>query len=77
LQQITIGDAMCRQPGTARTTAMATEKIRIEQHSFMGSLWFGGWLFTLGYLQLTFWKGLLALVLWPYYIGVAFSPLLR
>ncbi len=38
---------------------MTTEKIRIEQHSFMGSLWFGGWLFTIGFLQLTFWKGVL------------------
>ena len=54
---------------------MPTERIRIEQHSFMGSLWFAGWLFTLGYLQLTFWKGLLALVVWPYYLGVWFSRL--
>jgi hypothetical protein len=54
---------------------MATERIRIEQHSFMGSLWFGGWLFTLGYLQLTFWKGLVGLVIWPYYLGVTFSRL--
>ena len=41
------------------------EKIKIEQHSFMGMLWFGTWLFTIGFLQLTFWKGFLAIVLWP------------
>ena len=23
------------------------ERIRIEQHSFMGTVWFAGWLFTL------------------------------
>jgi hypothetical protein len=46
------------------------EKIRIEQHSFMGTLWFGGWLFTIGFLQLTVVRGVLALVLWPYYLGV-------
>jgi hypothetical protein len=45
------------------------EKIKIEQHSVSGSLWFGGWLFTIGYLHLAFWKGVLAIVLWPYYIG--------
>jgi hypothetical protein len=45
------------------------EKIKIEQHSVSGALWFAGWLFTIGYLQLTFWKGVLAAVLWPYYIG--------
>ncbi len=49
------------------------ERIRIEQHSFMGSVWFAGWLFTIGFLHLTFWKGLLAIVLWPYYLGVTFS----
>jgi len=53
---------------------MSAEKIRIEQHSFMGSIWFAGWPFTLGYLQLTFWKGLLALIVWPYYVGARFSP---
>ena len=54
---------------------MATDRIRIEQHSFMGSVWFAGWLFTLGYLQLTFWKGLVGLVIWPYYLGVTLSRL--
>jgi hypothetical protein len=53
------------------------EKIQIEQHSFMGTAWLGGWLFTLGYLHLTFGRGLLALVLWPYYIGVALAAAAR
>jgi len=50
------------------------EKIRIEQHSFTGGVWVAGWLFTIGFLHLTFWKGVLAIVLWPYYIGVVVSP---
>ena len=45
------------------------EKIKIEQHSFTGSLWVVGWLFTIGFLRLTFWKGMLAVVVWPYYLG--------
>jgi hypothetical protein len=49
------------------------EKIRIEQHSVSGTLWFGGWLFTIGYLHLAFWKGLLAVLLWPYYLGLTFA----
>jgi hypothetical protein len=49
------------------------EKIKIEQHSFTGSLWFAGWLFSIGFLHLAFWRGVLAIVLWPYYIGVTFS----
>jgi len=49
------------------------EKIRIEQHTFSGTLWFAGWLFTIGYLHLTFWKGLLAVIVWPYYLGLVFA----
>ena len=46
------------------------EKIKIEQHSSIGLLWIAGWLFTIGYLQLSFWEGALALVIWPYNLGV-------
>jgi hypothetical protein len=53
------------------------EKIRIEQHSIVGCLWFGAWLFTIGFLHLTFWKGFLAILLWPYFLGAHFSSLLR
>ena len=51
------------------------EKIRIEQHSFSGALWFIGWLFTIGYLHLQFWQGVFAVLIWPYYIGVHFGGL--
>jgi len=40
--------------------------------TLMGPLWFIGWLFTIGYLKLAFWKGVLALIVWPYYLGVFF-----
>jgi hypothetical protein len=53
------------------TRGSDVEKIRIEQHTTSGSLWFAGWLFTIGYLHLPFWKGAVAIVLWPYYIGAA------
>ncbi len=45
------------------------QKIQIQQHTFMGSVWFAAWLFTIGYLHLSFWRGVLAIILWPYYIG--------
>jgi hypothetical protein len=50
------------------------QKVRIE--GVMGTIWAGAWLFTIGYLHLPFfWKGVLAFVLWPYYLGLALSPL--
>lgn len=53
-----------------------TERIRIEQHSVAGTLWFASWLFTIGFLDLSFWRGVWAILLWPYYLGVTFSALL-
>ena len=48
---------------------MDRQRIRIEQHSGIGLLWIAGWLFTIGYLDLSFWRGVLAIILWPYFIG--------
>ena len=50
------------------------QKLRIEHHSLWGGLWFAGWLFTLGYLDLGLLRGVLAILLWPYYLGVAWAP---
>jgi len=47
--------------------------VNVKQHVSLGTLWFIGWLFTLGFLKLAFWKGVLALVVWPYYLGAFFS----
>jgi len=49
------------------------EKIKVENHSLSGGVWIIGWLFTIGFLKLAFWKGVLALLLWPYFLGLAFS----
>jgi len=49
------------------------EKIKIENHTFSGGLWIAGWLFSIGYLQMSFWQGVLAIILWPYYLGVSLS----
>ena len=32
------------------------ERMRVEQHTFLGGLWFAGWLFTIGFLHLDFWR---------------------
>ena len=53
------------------------EKIRVEHHSIAGTVWFAAWLFTIGFLKLHFWKGVLAILLWPYYLGTGFSGFLQ
>ena len=43
---------------------------RVESGSFAGTIWFIGWLFTLAFAHLIWWKALLAIVIWPYYLGL-------
>jgi uncharacterized membrane protein len=49
------------------------QKIKVENHMFSGGLWIVGWLFTIGYLHLGFWQGVLAIIIWPYFLGSALS----
>ena len=48
---------------------MADRSIQVHNTLSLGGLWFAGWLFTIGYLKLDFWMGLLGLIIWPYFIG--------
>jgi hypothetical protein len=50
------------------------DRVRVTQNISLGTLWFVGWLFTIGYLKLGFWWGLLGLIVWPYYLGSHFAP---
>ena len=50
---------------------------KYEQHTFNGAVWLAAWLFTIGFLHLTFWKAVFAIVVWPYCLGAHFSPLAR
>jgi len=52
---------------------MGKDRIKIENSMFGGAFWFVCWLFTIGFLHLTFWKGVLAIIVWPYFLGVHFA----
>lgn len=45
-------------------------------HSCGGGIWIAAWMFIIGFLHLTFWQGVLAVVIWPYYLGTTLSPVL-
>ena len=53
------------------------QRVRIEGPPCLGLAWIGAWLFTVGFLHLGFWKGVLAIPLWAYYLGLHFSPAAR
>jgi hypothetical protein len=44
---------------------------RIDVGGLVGPLWFAGWLFTIGYLHLHLVRALIALLVWPYFLGTA------
>jgi len=50
---------------------MAQESKHGGTAGLAGVIWFIGWLFTIGYANLVWWKILLGIVIWPYYLGVA------
>jgi len=35
------------------------------------AFWFAGWLFTIAFAELVWWKIILGIVVWPYFLGVA------
>lgn len=50
---------------------------KVENSSTLGGVWIVGWLFTLGFLKLSFFKGILAIFVWPYYLGDYFSAMIK
>ena len=36
-----------------------------------GILWTVGWMFTIAFAKLIWWKALLAIVIWPWYLALA------
>ncbi len=47
-----------------------TDKINVNVQC-TGPLWFIGWLFTLALAKLTLLEALFAILIWPWYLGVA------
>jgi len=35
-----------------------------------GAFWFAGWLFTIAFSNLIWWKAILGIIIWPYFLGL-------
>jgi len=53
--------------GTGRSRKM--EKRRGAWGAGAGVIWFIGWLFTIGFANLIWWKIILGIVVWPLFLG--------
>jgi len=61
-----------RAPGSSDGGDFMGDKQNVRVDTGFGIVWFIGWLFTIGYLKLQFWTGVLAMIIWPYYLGASF-----
>ncbi|MEJ0021692.1 MAG: hypothetical protein WDN47_03905 [Candidatus Doudnabacteria bacterium] len=52
-------------------------KVKVVEHGGKGVVWGIGWLFTIGFMHLMFWQGVLAVIIWPYYLGEAIRTLVH
>jgi hypothetical protein len=47
----------------------ANKTMKGTSGALSGTIWFIGWLFTIGYVHLIWWKIILGIVVWPFYLG--------
>jgi hypothetical protein len=57
------------QRTAAAENSAAPKKTVVHNTTHIAGFWFAGWLFAIGFCKLVWWKALLALVLWPYFLG--------
>jgi hypothetical protein len=58
-----------RKGGIAVAEGKKDRVVCSRSHGLEGSIWLIGWLFTIGYVKLSFWPGVLAIIIWPWYLG--------
>jgi hypothetical protein len=63
----------CLRRVAATVGVSMSERIKISQSLSLGGLWFTGWLFSIGFLKLGFFQGLIGLLVWPYFLGAHFA----
>jgi len=61
-----MADDMDTRKSASQTT------VRVETIGLGGGFWFAGWLFTIGFAHLDLIPSIVAVVAWPFYLGVAF-----
>ena len=58
------GRVPCQNITGTRTVEVEVQPERPEESS-----WFSGWLFSISFAHLVWWKIILGLVVWPYFLG--------
>ena len=54
-----------------------TQNIKVKAVSDSAPVWFIGWLFTIGFANLSVMQAIFAILLWPYYLGSVMFEVLQ
>jgi len=66
------GPLVAKSAGEEATMRQETTAVKVMPYqSAAGMLWLAGWLFTIGFAKLIWWKTLLGLAVWPYFLATA------
>jgi hypothetical protein len=49
---------------------MSDKRLGATGSALAGMLWFAGWLFTITFANLVWWKIILGIVVWPLFLGI-------
>jgi hypothetical protein len=73
LHGMDIATGKLMEPSMRNEIEMRENKtVRVNANGALaGTTWFAGWLFTIGFAKLVWWKALLGLVAWPYFLALA------
>ena len=41
-----------------------------QSGGIFGTLWFIGWLFTIAFARLIWWRAIMTIAVWPYFLGL-------
>ncbi len=56
---------------------MSDEEKSCCKHNYtqplVGAIWMIGWFFTIGFAKLVWWKALIGVLFWAYYLGAALA----
>ncbi|HTX90287.1 MAG TPA: hypothetical protein VMC09_03635 [Anaerolineales bacterium] len=53
------------------STEEKTKTVKVNNGSAAGAFWTAGWIFTMAFAKLIWWKALLAIIIWPWYLALA------
>jgi acyl-coenzyme A synthetase/AMP-(fatty) acid ligase len=53
------------------TTETKPKTVHVNNGSMAGAFWTAGWMFTIAFAKLIWWKALLGLIVWPWYLALA------